>query len=90
VKAGSIILHGTVFDTVCYSMDQMVKHQHPTMQIWVQTRVTPCSICGGTGTGVSPSNSVFPPQWHSTYAPNSKISFIYNLCYMIPGIDNFI
>jgi hypothetical protein len=41
-----------------------------------RTQDGPCNICdarSGTATGVSPSTSVFPCQYHSTIAPHSFI-----------------
>jgi hypothetical protein len=51
---------------------QAVSRRSPTAEARVQSRVTPCGICGGqsgTGTGFSHSSSVFPCQFHSTGAP---------------------
>jgi hypothetical protein len=53
-------------------MAQAVSRRPLTAEARVQSRVSPCRICGGqsgTGTGFSPSTSVFPCQYHSTGAP---------------------
>jgi hypothetical protein len=58
--------------TAGHAMAQAVSRRPPTAEARVRCRVSPCGICGGqsgTGTGFSPSSSVFPCQFHSTDAP---------------------
>jgi hypothetical protein len=53
-------------------MAQAVSRRPLTAEARVRSRVSPCGICGGqtgTGTGFTPSTSVFPCQFHSTCAP---------------------
>jgi hypothetical protein len=59
------------------AMDQAVSRRPLTAEAWVPARVSPCGICGGqngTGSGFSPSSSVFPCRHHSTIAPYSSIT----------------
>jgi hypothetical protein len=47
------------------AMAQVISRRPVTAKARVRTRVNPCGICGGqsgTGTGFSPSSSVFPCQ----------------------------
>jgi hypothetical protein len=54
------------------AMAQAVSRRSPAAETRVRSRVSLCGICGGqsgTGTGFSPSSSVFPCQFLSTGAP---------------------
>jgi hypothetical protein len=53
------------------AMAQVVSRRPLTAEARVRARVNPFEICCGqsvTGTGFSPSSSVFPCQYHSTVA----------------------
>jgi hypothetical protein len=59
-------------NTLGRAMAQAVSRRPLTAKARVRSWVGPCGICGGqsgTGTGFSPSTSVFPCQFHSTGAP---------------------
>jgi hypothetical protein len=59
-------------DFVGRAMAQAVSRRPLTAEARFRSRVGPCGICGGqsgTGTGFSPSTSVFPCHFHSTGAP---------------------
>ena len=54
------------------AMAQAVSRRPLTAETRVRSRVGLCGICGGqsgTGTGFSPSTSVFPCHSHSTSTP---------------------
>jgi hypothetical protein len=60
------------------AMAQVVSRRPLTAEDRVRAWVSPCGICGqsrqsGTGTGLSPTSSVFPCQYHSTVALQTRI-----------------
>jgi hypothetical protein len=58
------------------AMVQVVSLRPLTADARVRAPVNACGICGGqsdTGTGFSPSTSVFPCQYHSTVALQTHI-----------------
>jgi hypothetical protein len=58
------------------AMAQVVSRRPLTAEAQVRAWVNPCGICdgqSGTGSGFSPSSSVFPCQYHSTVALQTHI-----------------
>ena len=54
-----------------------------TAEVLVRSQVSPSEISGaqsGTVTGLSPSTSVFPCQYHSTSGPYSMLSVTDAVC----------
>ena len=54
---------------------QAVRPRLLTTETAFRCEVRPCGICGapsGTGTGFSPTTSIFPCQYHSTIGPYSS------------------
>jgi hypothetical protein len=55
-------------------MAEVISRRPLAEETRVGARVNPCGICGGqSGTGFSPSSSVFPCQYHSTVALQTHI-----------------
>jgi hypothetical protein len=64
--AATVIAYCEVSGLKGRAMTQVVSRRPFTAEAWVRTQVTPCGICGGqscTGTGFSPSSSVFLCQY---------------------------
>jgi hypothetical protein len=76
---GQTLNHSVYTSVQGCDMAQVVSRRPLTAEARVPARVNPCGICGGqsdTGTGFSPSSSVFPCQYHSTVALHSHISSV--------------
>jgi hypothetical protein len=69
-------------------MAQVVSRRPLPTEARVRPWVNPCGICGGqngTGTGFSPSSSVFRCQYHSTVALQTH--FIWGMRNMLTQVD---
>jgi len=70
-------------------MAQAVSRRPLSFKARAQYQASPCWICGGqsgSGTGFSPSVSVFSCQFHSTGAPCSL--FIYQRRFTLSATDS--
>jgi hypothetical protein len=62
---------------------QAVRHRPLTSEARVRTRVIPCGICGGesgSGTGFSPSSSVFTSQYNNPPLLQTHLSPPLDIC----------
>jgi hypothetical protein len=67
-------------------MAQVVSLRPLTAEDRVHARVNPCGICGGqsdTGTGFSPSSSVFPCKYIIPPSLSKKTRIIWGMRYML-------
>ena len=79
VDTGSVyrVVGTALLYTIETNVSPQVSRRPVTAGARVRSHVRPCEICGAqsdTGTGLSPSTSVFPCQYHSTNAPYSSSS----------------
>jgi len=86
-RAGECLLCGTnrifKYNSSCFffsagpAIVQAFSRRPVITETPVQSRISPCEICGGqsgTGTSFSSITSLFPCQYHSTIAPYSSAS----------------
>jgi hypothetical protein len=74
-------------------MAQVVSRRPLSAEARIRARINPCGICGGqsgTGTGFSPSSSVFPCQYHSTVALQTHIILGMRNMLTHPGIHAWV
>jgi hypothetical protein len=94
IEAGTskleLVYCGTKSYKTCRAMVQAVSRRPLTAEARVRSRVSPCEICGGqsgTGTGFSPSTSVFPCHFHFT-GPQLLGKMKKKLIIFITGLHN--